>query len=299
MSQSALLRVAPTLFVLLWSTGWIVPRFAMPYAEPLTFLTLRYVIAALVLAVICMAMSVEWPKDRRLIGHAIFSGVPLSAVYLAGVWWSVMNGLPVAISGLVSALQPILTALLAPYLADERITRQQWTGIALGFVGIALVLSPALAAVPADKLGGILVPLAVNVGGMVGVTLGSFYSKRYVTGGDIRAVTTLQNVGAAAATLPFAMTMETMQITWSLPLVLTMVWVVFGMSIGAVGLYLMLIRNGAVSRAATLIYLMPPLVAVQAMAILGETLSPLQWVGIVVTALGVALAVRKTPAATT
>ncbi len=296
MSQSALLRLAPTLFVLLWSTGWLAPRFAMPYAEPLTFLTLRYAIAAVVLAAICVAMNVEWPKDRRLVGHAIFSGVPLSAIYLAGVWWSVMNGLPVAISGLISAVQPILTALLAPHLADERITRQQWAGIALGFVGIAMVLSPALAAVPADKLNALLIPLAVNVAGMVGVTLGSFYSKRYVTGGDIRAVTTLQNVGAAAATLPFAMATETMQITWSLPLVLTMAWVVFGMSIGAVGLYLMLIRNGAVSRAATLIYLMPPLVALQAVLILDETLTPAQMIGMAVTALGVALAVRKEPA---
>ncbi len=296
MSQSALLRLAPTLFVLLWSTGWLAPRFAMPYAEPLTFLTLRYAIAAVVLAAICVAMNVEWPKDRRLVGHAIFSGVPLSAMYLAGVWWSVMNGLPVAISGLISALQPILTALLAPHLANERITRQQWAGIALGFVGIAMVLSPALAAVPSDKLNALLIPLAVNVAGMVGVTLGSFYSKRYVTGGDIRAVTTLQNVGAAAATLPFAMATETMQITWSLPLVLTMAWVVFGMSIGAVGLYLMLIRNGAVSRAATLIYLMPPLVALQAVLILDETLTPAQMIGMAVTALGVALAVRKEPA---
>ncbi len=293
MDQKLFLRLAPAVFVLLWSTGWLAARAAMPFSEPLTFLTLRYVVAALALAAICVAMSVEWPRDRRAIGHAIFSGVPLHAMYFAGVWWSVMHGLPVAISGLVSALQPILTALLAPYLADEKIKRSQWAGVGLGFLGIAMVLSPALAALPPGKLGDILFPLTINVLGMIGVTLGSFYSKRFVTGGDLRAVTALQNVGAAAATLPFAMATETMQITWNLQVVLTLAWVVLGMSIGAVGLLLLLIRQGAVSRAAALIYLMPPLVALQAVFILDETLSLAQMIGMGVTALGVALAVRK------
>lgn len=286
------LRLAPAIFVLLWSTGWLAARAAMPYSEPLTFLTLRYVLAALVLAAICAAMSVEWPKDRRAIGHAVASGVPLHAMYFAGVWWSVMHGLPVAISGLISALQPILTALLAPYLANERITRTQWTGVVLGFVGIAMVLSPALAALPPGKLDTVLVPLTVNVLGMIGVTLGTFYNKRLVTG-DLRAVTALQNAGAAAATLPFAFATETMHIVWNLQTVLTMAWVVLGMSIGAVGLLLLLIRQGAVSRAAALIYLMPPLVALQAVFILDETLTPLQMAGMAITATGVALAVRK------
>lgn len=293
MQQSLFLRIAPAIFVLLWSTGWLAARAAMPYSEPLTFLTLRYVLAALVLAAICAAMSVEWPRDRRTIGHAVLSGVPLHAMYFAGVWWSVMHGLPVAISGLISALQPILTALLAPHLADERITRTQWGGVGLGFIGIAMVLSPALAALPPGKLGDVLLPLAVNVCGMLGVTLGSFYSKRFVTAGDLRAVTALQNVGAAVSTLPFAMATETMQITWNLQVVLTMMWVVLGMSIGAVGLLLLLIRQGAVSRAAALIYLMPPLVALQAVFILDEKLTLAQMIGMGVTALGVALAVRK------
>ena len=293
MTPSLFLRVAPALFVLLWSTGWLAARAAMPYAEPLTFLTLRYIFAALVLAAISVAMSVEWPRDRRTIGHALISGVPLHAMYFAGVWWSVMHGLPVAISGLISALQPILTALLAPYLVGEKITRAQWLGVMLGFAGIAMVLSPALAALPPGKLDAVLTPLAVNVIGMVGATLGTFYSKRFVTSGDLRVVTVLQNIGAAIVTLPLAFVTETMHVTWNLQVVLTLAWVVFGMSIGAVGLLLMLIRQGAVSRAAALIYLMPPLVALQAVFILDESLTALQMTGMAVTATGVALAVRK------
>ena len=293
MGQSLLLRFAPAIFVVLWSTGWLAARAAMPYSEPLTFLTLRYVLAAVVLAAICSAMSVEWPRERKAIGHALISGVFLHAMYFAGVWWSVMHGLPVAISGVVSALQPILTALLAPYLVNEKITRSQWAGVLLGFIGVAMVLSPALAQLPPDKLSSVLLPLAVNVAGMVGVTLGTFYQKRFVTGGDLRAVTALQNVGAAFATLPFAFATETMRIVWNFQTVLTMAWVVLGMSIGAVGLLVMLIRQGAVSRAAALIYLMPPMVALQAVFILDETLTTLQMLGMAITAAGVALVVRK------
>ena len=293
MGQSLLLRFAPAIFVVLWSTGWLAARAAMPYSEPLTFLTLRYVLAAVVLAAICSAMSVEWPRERKAIGHALISGVFLHAMYFAGVWWSVMHGLPVAISGVVSALQPILTALLAPYLVNEKITRSQWAGVLLGFIGVAMVLSPALAQLPPDKLSSVLLPLAVNVAGMVGVTLGTFYQKRFVTGGDLRAVAALQNVGAAFATLPFAFATETMRIVWNFQTVLTMAWVVLGMSIGAVGLLVMLIRQGAVSRAAALIYLMPPMVALQAVFILDETLTTLQMLGMAITAAGVALVVRK------
>lgn len=293
MGQSFILRYAPAIFVVLWSTGWIAAKYAMPYAEPFTFLTLRYVIAAVLLAAICSAMSISWPKDPKEIAHALVAGVLLHGIYLTGVWWSVMNGLPVSISGVVSALQPILTALLAPHLVNERITRNQWLGVGLGFAGVAMVLSPALAQLPAGQLSTMLWPLAVNVFGMVGVTLGTFYQKRFVTGGDLRVVTAIQCIGAALFLFPLALMTETLRIEWNMQTILTMAWVVLGMSIGAVGLLLLLIREGAVSRAAALIYLMPPLVALQAALLFGERLSATQLLGMAITAAGVALVVSR------
>ena len=289
-----MLRIAPALFVLLWSSGWLTAKAAMPYAEPLTFLAGRYGLAALILVVACAVQRVEGPRTRAELGHALVSGVFLYAMYFGGVWWSVMHGLPVAISGLITALQPLLTAMLAPSLLGEAITRRQMLGVVLGFAGIVMVLSPALAQIPPEKFGDMLVPLAVNVVGTLGVTFGTFYQKRFVTSGDLRAVTALQNVGALAVTLPLAMATETMHITWNVQTVATMAWVVIAMSIGAVVLLMLLIRHGAVSRAATLIYLIPPIVAVQAVLLFDETLTPIQMIGMGVTALGVALAVRKT-----
>jgi drug/metabolite transporter (DMT)-like permease len=291
--QSPLIRLAPVLFVLIWSTGWICARAAAPYADPLTFLTARYAFAAVALFVFAQAMGAAWPRTRADVGHALFSGVLLHAIYLGGVWWAIAHGMPTAVSGVIAAVQPILTALLAPYLARETITRLQWAGISLGFVGIALVLQPKLASVEAGLLATVAVPLAVNVVAMIAVTFGTFYQKRYIATGDLRTTTLLQYVGAALVTLPVALASETLRIDWNVTLVVTMAWSVFGLSIGAIGLWLMLIRRGAVSHAAALVYLVPPAVALEAMVLFGEQLGALQVVGMIVTAAGVALAVRK------
>lgn len=287
-----LLKIAPGLFVLIWSTGWISARFAAPFADPLTFLSLRYACAGAILAVFAFATGTVWPRGRAA-GHAAFSGVLLHAIYLGGVWWAISRGLPAGISGLIAAVQPILTALLAPRLVGEKITPRHWLGIALGFGGIVLVLWPKLASLSGTALTAALEPLAVNVLAMVSVTFGTFYQKKYVQTGDLRTVTTLQYLGAFAVTLPVAYLTEPMRIEWNTVMLLNLGWAVLALSIGAIGLLLVLIRRGAVSRAATLIYLVPPAVAVEAFLLFGETMSPLQVLGMAVTAFGVALAVRR------
>jgi drug/metabolite transporter (DMT)-like permease len=219
--------------------------------------------------------------------------VLLHAIYLGGVWWAISRGLPAGISGLIAAVQPILTALLAPLVLGERISRRHWAGIGLGFAGIVLVLWPKLAGLSGAALAQQIEPLAVNVLGMVSVTAGTFYQKKYVQTGDLRTITTLQYAGAFAVTLPIAFLTEPMRIEWNTIMVLNLGWAVFALSIGAIGLLLLLIRRGAVSRAAALIYLVPPAVALEAFLLFGETMSPLQVAGMVITAFGVALAVRR------
>ena len=290
--SSTLLRVAPAIFVLIWSTGWISARFGAPYADPLTFLAVRYALAAAVLVAIATAAGATWPRGGA-IGHAMTSGVLLHGIYLGGVWWAIRHGLPTGVSGLIAAVQPILTALLAPWLIGERISRPQWIGIGLGFVGIGLVLEPQLETLSRDTVAAVLVPMIVNVVAMISVTLGTFYQKKFIATGDLRTVTTLQYVGAFLVTLPVAWLIEDMRITWNVTVIATMAWSVLALSLGAIGLLLLLIRNGAVSRAATLIYLVPPAVAIEAFLLFGERMAPVQVVGLVVTAAGVALATRR------
>lgn len=293
MIAALILPAAPVLFVLLWSTGWLAARYAAPYADPLTFLALRFAIAFVCAAAIAAATGAAWPKDRRGLIHAILSGVFLHAIYLGSIWWAIAQGLPAGVSGLIAAVQPILTALLAPVIVGERISARQWVGIALGTAGMVLVLLPRLTGLSAAELAPVLGPILINIVGMVSVTLGTFYQKRFIPTGDLRTLNALQYVGAFLVILPAAMLLEDMRIEWNLTVVLTMAWSVVAISLGAIGLWLLLIRHGAVSRAAALIYLMPPLVAVEAWFLFGETMNLVQIAGVLVTVIGVALAVRR------
>lgn len=286
------LRLMPLIFTLLWSSGWIVAGYSARYADPLTFLAVRFALAGLLIAAIAFAMGAPWPKGRAII-DCLVTGILLHAVYLGGVWWAVRHGLPAGISGLIAGLQPILSALLSPLLVGERISPLRWAGIVCGFLGIALVLQPKLSGVEPAALQAVLLPVAVNIVGMLAVTLGSFYQKAHVVSGDLRTITAWQYLAAFLVTLPFAYALEPMRIEWNLTMVLVLAWSVIALSLGGIGLYLWLIRRGEVSRTATFLYLVPPAVAVEAWLLFGETLTPIQLAGMAVAILGVVLASRK------
>ena len=291
-SPSLLLRLAPALFVAIWSTGWVSARYGADYSDPLTFLSVRFALAVVAMLIIIVASRAEWPKGRGIL-HAMMSGVLLHALYLGGVWWAIAHGVPTGISGLVAAIQPILTAFLAPMILREQIGRLQWAGIFLGFCGIALVLEPKLSAIDPAHLRDALGPLLINMLAMVSVTFGTFYQKRFIPKGDLRTVTALQFAGAFLVVTPLAFLLEPMRMEWNIQLIAVMVWSVLALSLGAIGLLLLLIREGAVSRAAALIYLVPPSVAVEAYFAFGETMQMLQLAGLGLTVLGVALATRR------
>jgi drug/metabolite transporter (DMT)-like permease len=288
-----LLLLAPGLFVLLWSTGWISARYIVGVVEPLTFLVWRFGLSALVLAALVQATGAGWPRRPRELGHMLISGVLIQALYLGGVWWAVAHGVPAGLSGLIAALQPIFTALLAPVILGELITRRQWGGILLALAGISLVLSPKLTGLNPEALRLVAIPIAINIVGMASVTLGTFYQKRFIPTAHLLTSTAFQNLGALCATLPVAMLTETLVMRWTPVTIAVMVWSVVGLSIGATMLFFWMIRRGAVSRAASLIYLMPPAVAVEAYLLFGEQLARLQMAGLVVTVVGVALAVKR------
>lgn len=286
-------RLAPALFVLLWSTGWVVAKFGAIYSDPLTFLSVRYVSAAVLFAMLCQLAGVRWPKDRATIFHAVVSGAFLHGFYLAAVWWAVGQGVPAALSGIIAALQPLMTALAAPYIIGERLSPMQKLGITLGFAGVAIAIFPKFAGI-----GGADIPtvaLVVNVLGMTSVTYGTIYQKQHLHTGDIRAIATLQYLGALVVTLPLAFLLEPLEIQLSWEFLALLGWSVLGISMGAVLLLLYLIRRGQVSRAASLIYLVPPLAAIEAAIAFGEELSVPMIVGTAIVVAGVYLANRKEP----
>ena len=290
--RSLFVATAPLLFVVIWSTGWIVAKFASFDAEPLTFLVVRFLGALAVLVPLAVATGGAWPRGRTAVAHALISGVLLHGIYLGGVWWAIAHGVPAGLSAVIAALQPLMTAALAPLVSQERLGWRRTLGFVVGFVGIVVVVWPKLAGLSGPALADALVPLTVNVAAMAAVTAGTFWQKQFVPTGGLLPIAVVQYVGALLVAVPAALVLEHLHFDVGLRSLLTLGWSVLGLSIGAIALLLHLIRCGEVSRAAALIYLVPPTAALEAWFFFGETLGMVQVLGMVVTACGVALANR-------
>ena len=287
----SLSRLAPALFVLLWSTGWIVAKYAGLFADPLTFLVLRYSAAVVLFYLMCRISGVAWPKSRAAVLHAIVSGMFLHGLYLGMVWWAIGQGVPAALSGIIAGLQPLMTGIAAAFLVGEALSGGQRLGLVLGFTGIAIAVLPSVLALDSAAIP--LQAVAINVMAMACVTVGTIYQKRFLREGDLRAVATLHYVGALIVTVPAALILEDLRVEWGVEVFAALAWSVLGISMGAVALLLYLIRRGDVSKAASLIYLVPPLAAIEAALMFGERLTLPMLVGTVVVVIGVYLTNRK------
>jgi drug/metabolite transporter (DMT)-like permease len=284
-------RLAPVAFILLWSSGWVAAKFGAMVSGPLTFLAIRFAVAILFFVAIAILSGARWPSDRRELGRVLISGLLLHGGYLGPVWWAIGQGVPAGLSGIIAGLQPLLTALAAPYLLDERLSRVQKIGLVLGFAGVALAVLPKLLTQGSADVPWF--PVLINILGMVSVTAGTIYQKRYLQGTDIRSVATLQYLAALAVILPCAFLLEPFRVDFGWQFVGVLAWSVLGTSVAAILLLLYLLNQGQVSRVASLVYLVPPLAALQAWIFLGEALTPLTIAGTVIVVAGVYLANYK------
>jgi len=284
-----LAAIAPLLFVLLWSTGFIGAKFGLPYAEPLTFLATRYVLVIALMGALALAMRAPWPRDWRQVAHIAVAGLLVHAVYLGGVFMAIHRGLPAGVTALVVGMQPLLTALGAGWLLRERVTRRQWGGLALGFVGVTLVVSSKVTVgdVAPGALGAMLAPA---LAALAGITLGTLYQKRFCPGFDLRSGAVIQFVPTLALTAWLASRTETLDVVWSGEFVFALLWLVLVLSLGAISLLNMLIRSGSAVNVASLFYLTPPTTALLAWLLFGETLGAVALAGMVVAVGGVWLA---------
>ena len=218
----------------------------------------------------------------------MLAGMLIHGGYLGAVFWAIKQGLPAGISALIAGLQPLVTSMLVGPLLRERVSARRWLGIAIGFAGTALVIAP--------KLGGFggFSPLAllVNFLGTVSITLGTIWQKRTAAAVDLRTNAVAQFLGAALATLPVALLLESGRLEPVPELLIGLSWSVVALSLGAIGLLMLLIRRGAVAGVAALLYLVPPVSALMAYVLFGEELSPVQILGMLIAAAGVAIASR-------
>ncbi len=280
-------RFFPLLFVALWSTGFIGAKFGLPDAEPLTFLAWRYAAVLVLMAGVVLAARAPWPADRRAWGHIAVSGLLVHGVYLGGVFTAISHGLPAGITALVVGLQPLVTALGARAFLGEQIRPLQWTGLALGLIGVALVVAQKIASVPWAALSTMLLPAVLA---LAGITAGTLYQKRFCPSFDLRTGAIIQFVPCLVLTAAAAALTEQMQVRWTGQFLFALAWLVGVLSIGAVSLLNLLIRRGSAVHVASLFYLTPPTTALIAWALFGETLHGLALLGMGLTAVGVWLA---------
>jgi drug/metabolite transporter (DMT)-like permease len=286
------MRFVPWVFVLLWSTGFIGARLVVGEADPLAILAVRFALAAA-----CALLIVACTRARfmgwRMAGHVAVVGLLLHGIYLGGVFWSVADGLPAGVSALIVGLQPIVTACIVGGLLGERVMPVQWVGFVLGLIGIALVLWERL------EIGGVsFAAVALSFVALVGITAGALYQKRFCTGVPIWPGAVVQYAAATVLVAVGSAVFESSpRIEWTPKVIGGLIWMVFVLSIGAVSLLMLVIRRMSAARTASLLYLTPPLAAVEAYLVFGETLGALAVLGLAVAALGVFLVVRGDPAA--
>ncbi|MGQ0577181.1 MAG: DMT family transporter [Pseudonocardia sp.] len=285
-TASLAVRATPFLFVVIWASGFVVAKYAAPYAEPLSFLVLRYACVAVLMVALALAFRAAWPRGRQ-VGHLAVAGIGIQAGYLGGVWVAVAEGMPAAVAALVVNLQPVLTAAFAA-LVGERLGKLQVTGLVLGFLGVVLVVGERL-----TTQGLTLLTLGLTLTALLSITIGTLYQKRFCPEFDLRTGQVVQFAASIVVTVPFVLAFESFRVDWTPQLVGALVWSVLVLTGGGISLLFLMLRRGAAAQVTSYFYLVPGITALMALALFGDTLGAVAIAGMVVAVLGVALATRR------
>jgi len=281
--------VLPLLFVTLYGSGFVGAKLGLPHAPPLTFLVIRFLIAASVVALIALAMRTPWPRSPRQIAHILIAGTLTVGTFSAGIFVAIDQGISPALTALIIALQPILVAIGARGMLGDRLSGRQWAGLGLGLCGVAFVVGHSL-----DITGSHGIAVAFAVLGLVGLTLGTLYQKRFCAEMNVFSGGALQSLAAALACLPFALMLEDRPVAWTTDFVIALGYMSLGVSVGALSLLYILIRHGDVTRVASMFYFVPVVAALVSAPLFGTPIETAVVLGSLVTALGVIL-VHRTP----
>jgi drug/metabolite transporter (DMT)-like permease len=280
-------RFAPALFVLLWSTGFVGAKYGLPYADPFIFLSVRILIAAILLFALARILKMPVGIGRQAVARSGLIGFFLHACYLGGVFYSIALGLPAGVAAVVTSLQPVLVSVFAVKVLGEQLRRTQIVGLLTGLVGVVLVLGPSIdAQIPTPAIIAILIAL-------MGSTTATLLQKKL--GADIPLIsgTAYQYLFSGCVLGLIALATQETSITWNLRFTLAFVWLIVILSVGAILLLLWLLNTGSAAKVSSLFYLVPPATAIEAFFLFGEKVNTQGFLGIGITALGVWLVMRS------
>lgn len=287
---SALVGLVPAIFVLLWSTGFIGAKFALPYIEPFNLLFIRMLMTVAVFALLMVILKIPLP-GRHFIKHQVVSGLLIHGAYLGGVFAAIKWQMPAGITALLVSMQPLLTALITWGLYKKRLCKIQWLGLSLGFIGVLLVLASKQ---QGDDLVLTWQMMLAALLALLGITIGSLYQKRFGGGINLVAASLIQYIATAVLMAGLTFSFETQIVDWQLPLIASLLWLVFGLSVTAILLLLFMIKEGESAKVAAYFYLVPGVTAIEAWLLFNERLSFWAIVGVVTSVFGVYLTIRKT-----
>jgi drug/metabolite transporter (DMT)-like permease len=285
---SKLVGLVPVIFVLLWSTGFIGAKYALPYIEPFNLLFIRMVMTIAVFALLMIILKIPVP-GLHLIKHQTVSGLLIHGAYLGGVFAAIKWQMPAGITALLVSMQPLLTAMISLVLYKKRLSSLQWLGLCLGFIGVVLVLASK------QQDGELVLNWQMMVAAMLallGITIGSLYQKRFGGGVNLVAASLIQYIATAVLMAALTFSFETQIVDWQLPLIASLLWLVFGLSVTAILLLLFMINEGESAKVAAYFYLVPGVTAIEAWLLFNETLSLWAVAGVVISVFGVYLAIK-------
>lgn len=278
----------PIVFLLLWSSGFVVLKTGLAYADPLTFLALRYLCVVGALSLPALWLRPAFPSTVQGWGALVGVGLLLQAGYFSFTYLSLRHGLTAGAVALITSQQPILIGLLAPAIAREHVSAVRWAGLLLGVGGAAIVIAANSRLGATSWLG-----LAFGVLALLAMTASTLVEKRYAVPTHPVAANLVQYTVGLAVTAPLAYFLEPMRIEWTAPLIGSLTYLVLANSLLAISLLLAMIRQGEASRVSALFFLVPPTTAIIAFLALGEDLAPVSVIGMLLTAAGIYLVMRR------
>jgi drug/metabolite transporter (DMT)-like permease len=277
----------PLLFILMWSSGYVVRKVGLPYAGPFTLLFLRFGVAAVILLIAAILTRAPWPKNIGQYGHLIVVGLLIQALQFSGLYSGLKSGVTAGVSALIVGTMPIFTALGASVFLNEKVSARQWLGLIGGLFGVALVVGNKVGAGTAGLSG-----YGAVVFALIGITLGTLYQKKYCTGMDLRTGGFVQLGVASLVALYLSLRFEGFAVQWNPALIFASSWLSIVNSIGAISLLFVMMRKGEASKVSSLFYLIPGVTALMGFAVLGERMTVMSVAGFIVTAGAVYVCIR-------
>ena len=273
--------------MLLWSTGFVGAKYGLPYADPFVFLSIRILIASILLFALAKAMSMPVCIGRGAIARSGLIGFFLHACYLGGVFYSIAQGLPAGVAAVVTSLQPVLVSVFAVKVLGEQLRLRQVAGLLIGLMGVILVLGPSIdAQIPTPAIIAILVAL-------IGSTTATLLQKKMGSDIPLLSGTAYQYLFSGGILGIVALVTQETSINWTLRFTAVFIWLIFVLSVGAILLLLWLLNSGSAAKVSSLLYLVPPATAIEAFILFGEKVNTQGFLGIGITALGVWLVMRN------